>query len=105
MPSTTKPSLIRVRTVIGYGSTQSRHQQACTVKHLGTEATKATKRNLSAFLRTRSFYVPEEAAQKLACRPSSEKGAKEQAAWDAKFESVQEGLSRAGRAVHPHHRA
>ena len=52
----TKPSLIRVRTVIGYGSpkqgTKGVHGEA-----LGAEATKATKK-FSAFLRTRAFTSP-----------------------------------------------
>ncbi len=56
---TTKPSLIRVRTVIGYGSpkagTNKAHGEA-----LGPEATKATKKNLG-FPEDKSFYVPEEA--------------------------------------------
>ncbi len=79
---TTRPSLIRVRTVIGYGSpkagTNKVHGEA-----LGPEATKATKRNLG-FPEDKSFYVPEEAAKNWL--QAKDKGAKEQAAWDAKFE-------------------
>ena len=56
---TTRPSLIRVRTVIGYGSpkagTQKVHGEA-----LGAEATKATKKNLG-WPEDKSFYVPAEA--------------------------------------------
>jgi transketolase len=56
---TTKPSLIRVRTVIGYGSpkagTNKVHGEA-----LGPEATKATKKNLG-WPEDKSFYVPDEA--------------------------------------------
>src|ERR1700743_786855 len=56
---TTKPSLIRVRTVIGYGSpkagTNKVHGEA-----LGAEAVKATKKNLG-WPEDKDFYVPEEA--------------------------------------------
>src|SRR5665213_1588054 len=58
---TTRPSIIKVRTVIGYGSpkagTKGVHGEA-----LGPEATKATKRNLG-FPEDKSFYVPEEAGK------------------------------------------
>jgi transketolase len=78
---TTKPSLIRVRTVIGYGSpkagTQKVHGEA-----LGVEAVKATKKNLG-WPEDKSFYVPEAAAAKWGeCKT---KGAAEMAAWEAKF--------------------
>jgi transketolase len=80
---TTKPSLIRVRTVIGYGSpkagTQKVHGEA-----LGGEALKATKKNLG-WPEDKMFYVPEEAAAHWAkCK---HKGAKELAEWTAKFEA------------------
>jgi transketolase len=56
---TTKPTLIRVRTVIGYGSpkagTSKVHGEA-----LGVEAVKATKKNLG-WPEDKTFYVPEEA--------------------------------------------
>jgi transketolase len=58
---TTRPSLIRVRTVIGYGSpkagTNKVHGEA-----MGEEAVKATKRNLG-WPEDKTFYVPEEAAK------------------------------------------
>jgi transketolase len=78
---TTKPSLIRVRTVIGYGSpkagTNKVHGEA-----LGPEATKATKINLG-FDPEKSFFVPEEAGKNWL--QAVEKGKKAQAEWDAKF--------------------
>lgn len=78
---TTKPSLIRVRTVIGYGSpkagTSKVHGEA-----LGAEAVKATKKNLG-WPEDKSFYVPEEAAKNWA--EAKEKGKKAKAAWDASF--------------------
>jgi len=78
---TKKPTLIRVRTVIGYGSpkagTNKVHGEA-----LGVEATKATKKNLG-FPEDKDFYVPEEAGKNWL--QAVEKGKKAQAEWDAKF--------------------
>src|SRR6202046_5262704 len=58
---TTKPSLIRVRTVIGYGSPKAGpnkvHGEA-----LGADAVKATKKNFG-FPEDKSFYVPEGAGK------------------------------------------
>ena len=77
----TRPSLIRVRTVIGYGSpkagTQKVHGEA-----LGPEATKETKRTLG-WPEDKSFYVPEAAAKKWGeCKT---KGKQEREAWEAKY--------------------
>ena len=78
---TTKPSLIRVRTVIGYGSpkagTKAVHGEA-----MGPEATKETKRNLG-FPEDKSFYIPEEAGKNWL--QAVEKGKKAQAEWNEKF--------------------
>jgi transketolase len=78
---TARPSLIRVRTVIGYGSpkagTNKVHGEA-----LGPEATKATKRNLG-FPEDKDFYVPEEAGKNWL--QAVEKGKQAQAEWSAKF--------------------
>ncbi len=80
---TTKPTLIRVRTVIGYGSpkagTNKVHGEA-----LGAEAVKATKKNLG-FPEDKSFYVPEEAGKNWL--QAVEKGKKAQAEWQEKFEA------------------
>ena len=76
-----KPTLIKVRTVIGYGSpkagTKAVHGEA-----LGAEATKATKKNLG-FPEDKSFYIPDEAAAKWG--EIIPKGKKIHAEWDAKF--------------------
>jgi transketolase len=78
---TTRPSLIRVRTVIGYGSpkagTNKVHGEA-----LGAEAAKATKRNLG-WPEDKSFYVPDEARANWETIKLRGKDAK--AAWDAEF--------------------
>jgi transketolase len=79
---TTKPSLIRVRTVIGYGSpkagTNKVHGEA-----MGPEATKATKKNLG-WPEDKSFYVPDEARKNWDTIKLRGKDA--HAAWDAEFE-------------------
>ena len=78
---TSKPSLIRVRTVIGYGSpkagTKGAHGEP-----LGPEATKATKKNLG-WPEDKSFYVPAEAAAEWG--KAREKGKKALAEWNTKF--------------------
>jgi len=78
---TTKPSLIRVRTVIGYGSpkagTNKVHGEA-----LGVEAVKATKKNLG-FPEDKDFYVPEEAGKNWLTAVA--RGKKAQDEWSAKF--------------------
>jgi transketolase len=78
---TTRPTLIRVRTVIGYGSpkagTNKVHGEA-----LGAEATKATKKNLG-WPEDKSFYVPDEARKNWdTIKP---RGKVAHAAWDASF--------------------
>ena len=79
---TTRPSMIKVRTVIGYGSpkagTKGVHGEA-----LGPEATKATKRNLN-WPEDKSFYVPEAAGKNWGSL--IEKGQKAHADWQAKYE-------------------
>jgi transketolase len=80
---TTKPSLIRVRTVIGYGSpkagTSKVHGEA-----LGAEAVKETKKNLG-WPEDKSFYVPEAAAKNWA--EAKTKGKKEHEAWQKDFDA------------------
>jgi transketolase len=89
---TYKPTLIRVRTVIGYGSpkagTNKVHGEA-----LGAEATKATKKNLG-FPEDKSFYVPEEAGKNWL--QAVEKGKREQAAWQAKFDAFKKAYPALG---------
>ncbi len=89
---TTKPSLIRVRTVIGYGSpkagTNKVHGEA-----LGVEATKATKKNLG-FPEDKSFYVPEEAGKHWL--EAVEKGKAALAAWQQKFEAYKQAYPELG---------
>jgi len=78
---TSKPSLIRVRTVIGYGSpkagTKGAHGEP-----LGAKATAETKKNLG-WPEDKFFYVPDEAAAKWGECVTKGKAAHE--AWAAKF--------------------
>ena len=98
---TDKPSLIRVRTIIGYGSPKAGsnkvHGEA-----LGAEAVKETKRNLN-WPEDKTFYVPDEA--KKHWLRAVEKGKKFEEEWNdlfarykkaypepaAEFERVQSG--------------
>src|SRR5579862_4617225 len=79
---TTRPSLINVRTVIGYGSpkagTNKVHGEA-----LGVEAVKATKKNLG-WPEDKNFYVPEEAAKNW--KTALLRGKDAHADWHAGFE-------------------
>jgi transketolase len=78
---TDKPSLIAVRTVIGYGSpkagTSKAHGEA-----LGEEAVKATKKNLG-WPEDKTFYVPEEASKHWL--EIVDRGAKHEAEWNKMF--------------------
>jgi transketolase len=89
---TSRPTLVRVRTIIGYGSpkagTNKAHGEA-----LGAEATKATKRNLG-FPEDKSFYVPEEAAKNWL--RAVEKGKKAQAEWQQKFDAFKKAYPELG---------
>ncbi|MBB5059251.1 transketolase [Granulicella aggregans] len=80
---TKKPTLIKVRTVIGYGSpkagTKGVHGEA-----LGAEATKATKRTLG-FPEDKDFYVPEAAAKQWG--EIVPKGKKLHDEWTEKFKA------------------
>jgi transketolase len=101
-----KPSLIAVRTVIGYGSpkagTNKAHGEA-----LGADAVKQTKKNLG-WPEDKTFYVPDDAAKNWL--QAVDKGAKEESDWNAlfanykkqfpdvaaEFERVQEGRLKDG---------
>jgi len=78
---TRRPTLIGVRTIIGYGSpkagTNKVHGEA-----MGPEATAATKK-FFGFPEDQSFYLPEEALANW--RKAVEKGEKEEAAWKELF--------------------
>ena len=79
---TVRPSIIAVRTVIGYGSpkagTNKVHGEA-----MGPEAVAATKK-FFGFPEDQSFYVPDEALANW--RKAIDRGAKLEAKWDKEFE-------------------
>ena len=79
---TTRPSLINVRTIIGYGSpkagTNKVHGEA-----LGADNVKATKKNLG-WPEDKFFYVPEAAAENW--RTAVLRGKDAHAEWQAEFE-------------------
>jgi transketolase len=79
---TERPSIIAVRTVIGYGSpkagTNKVHGEA-----MGAEAVAATKK-FFGFPEDQSFYVPDDALANW--RKAIDRGAELEAAWDRKFE-------------------
>src|SRR3984893_12623510 len=78
---TTKPSLIRVRTVIGYGSPKASTNKV-PGEALGAENVKATKKNLG-WPEDKSFFVPEEARANWDTIKLRGKDA--HAAWDDEF--------------------
>ena len=98
---TDKPSLIRVRTVIGYGSPKAGTNKAHG-EPLGAEAVKATKKKLN-WPEDKTFYVPDEA--KANWLQAVDRGKKYEAEWNdlfarykaehadaaAEFERVQSG--------------
>jgi transketolase len=83
---TERPSIIAVRTVIGYGSpkagTNKVHGEA-----LGVEAVAATKK-FFGFPEDQSFYVPEDALANW--RKAVDRGAKLEARWKKEFEGYAE---------------
>ena len=95
---TDKPSLIRVRTVIGYGSpkagTNKAHGEA-----LGPEATKATKKKLN-WPEDKTFYVPDEA--KANWLQAVDKGKKYEQGWNDLYAAYKKEHPRAGRRVRAH---
>ncbi len=79
--ATDKPSIIAVRTVIGYGSPKAGTSKAHG-EPLGAEDTKKTKEKLG-WPADKSFYVPEEAAKNWST--AKERGAKIESEWDILF--------------------
>jgi transketolase len=78
---TKKPTIIRVRTVIGYGAPKAGTNKVHG-EPLGVEGVKATKKNLG-FPEDKDFYVSEEAGNNWL--QAKDKGAKAQAEWNEKF--------------------
>jgi transketolase len=79
-----RPSLIRVRTHIGYGSPHRQDSPEAHGKALGVEEVKLTKKNYG-WPPEPDFYVPDEALRQF--RKCRESGTAAEAAWNAKFEA------------------
>ncbi|HYK88940.1 MAG TPA: transketolase [Acidobacteriota bacterium] len=79
---TDRPSLILIRTHLGYGSPHKQDTFEAHGSPLGTEEAKLTKQNLGWPV-DRPFYIPEEALNHF--RQAVERGKKAEAEWDARF--------------------
>ena len=84
---TARPSLILVRTHIGYGSPGKQDSFEAHGSPLGTEETKLTKQKLGWPLDP-PFYVPDEALARF--REAVDKGQKTEAEWKQKFSAYGE---------------
>ena len=81
---TDRPSLIRVRTIIGYGSPHKQNTSEVHGSPLGPDEVKATKENLGWPLEP-SFFIPGEALEHF--REAVDKGRAAQTAWQARWEA------------------
>jgi transketolase len=79
-----RPSIICVRTIIGYGSPNKAGTAKAHGEPLGVEEVKLSKQNLG-WPSEESFYVPEEALKNF--RRSIDRGAKFENEWNARFEA------------------
>ncbi|MGO9063076.1 MAG: transketolase [Candidatus Binataceae bacterium] len=81
---TQRPSLIRVRTHIGYGSPHRQDTSEAHGKALGVEEVKLTKKFYGWPLEP-DFYVPDEALSEM--RKCRQRGAEAEAAWNKQMEA------------------
>lgn len=79
---TTRPSLIIVRTHIGFGSPHKQDSHEAHGSPLGADEVKATKKNLG-FPEEPAFYIPGEALEHF--RGALEQGSAAENAWNEKF--------------------
>ncbi|MHC4917787.1 MAG: transketolase [Planctomycetota bacterium] len=83
---TDKPSIIAVRTVIGFGAPNVAGSASCHGAPLGPEETRAAKENLGWPVEP-AFHVPEEARAELL--KARERGAAAQAEWEKRFSAYE----------------
>jgi transketolase len=81
---TTRPSLIIVRTHIGYGSPHKQDTFEAHGSPLGADEVKLTKKNLG-FPEEPPFYIPGEALEHM--REALDRGKQSQAEWDARVQA------------------
>jgi len=79
---TSKPSLLIVRTHLGYGSPNKQDSYEAHGSPLGEDEVKATKKNLN-WPDDKTFYVPDEALEHF--REAVEKGRRHEDEWNKKF--------------------
>jgi transketolase len=80
---TERPSLVVLRTVIGYGSPHMAGSEATHGAPLGADEVRATKENLG-YPSTEPFFVPEEAREHWSSVPR--KGERIRGAWQARYD-------------------
>jgi transketolase len=80
---TSRPSIIMVRTTIGFGSPNKANTHEAHGSPLGAEEVKLTKKNLG-FDPDKHFFIPEDAGAHL--RAAINRGAKAEAEWLQRFE-------------------
>jgi transketolase len=80
---TSRPSLIRVHSIIGYGSPHKQGTSAAHSNPLGIEEVKLTK-EFYGYPTEPPFFVPDDALAHF--RECVERGAEQESAWSAKFE-------------------
>ncbi|HEX2207608.1 MAG TPA: transketolase, partial [Longimicrobium sp.] len=79
-----RPSMITVRTIIGYGSPNKAGSEKAHGEALGEEEIRLTKQNLG-WPSLEPFFVPDEALAHM--RASGERGAQAQAEWNRRMEA------------------
>jgi transketolase len=90
---TERPSLVAVRTVIGYGSPKKQNTSQAHGSPLGKEETEAAKKFFGWPLEP-TFYVPPEAVAAFAA--ARESGGRQQAAWQELLQRYQAAFPREG---------
>lgn len=92
---TERPTLVRVRTHIGFGSPNKQDSQKSHGSPLGPDEVALTRENLG-WPHSETFHIPEEARQAFA--PVAEGGAAAEAAWDELFRAYREAYPELARA-------
>jgi transketolase len=91
-----RPSMITVKTIIGYGSPNKAGSEKAHGEALGEEEIKLTKHALG-WPSQESFFVPDEALRHM--RASGERGAEVQAAWQRRMDAFRAAHSDAAAAL------
>jgi transketolase len=91
---TTRPSLILVRTIIGYGAPHKQNTFEVHGSPLGLDEVKAAKENLGWTLDP-TFYIPGEALEHF--RDAIDRGRKGEDEWNAKFAAYEKAFPELGR--------